>query len=186
MPPVSAAAQQNHIHASSTHCKHSRALSNTHASCTFCSTAEPQTCLLYLLQAHQSYIYASCTYCKHRRATHMPHLPTQQSLVTRMPPVPSANTAEPHRCLMYLLQVQQSFCTYCKCSRVKHNLWNAFVCLIWFFTSQSTVFQLCREGSSWVELVLLKSCSRTQCSDAGEAGTGNPSILSQALYHWAP
>ena len=26
-------------------------------------------------------------------------------------------------------------------------------CLIWFFTSQSTIFQLCRGGSSWVESV---------------------------------
>ena len=29
------------------------------------------------------------------------------------------------------------------------------------------------------------SCSRTQCSDAGEAQTSNPSVLSQAPYHWA-
>ena len=29
------------------------------------------------------------------------------------------------------------------------------------------------------------SCSRTQCSDAGEAWTSGPSDLSQALYHWA-
>ena len=29
------------------------------------------------------------------------------------------------------------------------------------------------------------SCSRTQCSAAGEARTSNPSISSQALYHWA-
>ena len=28
------------------------------------------------------------------------------------------------------------------------------ICLIWFFTSQSTIFQLCRDGSSWVEPVL--------------------------------
>ena len=28
--------------------------------------------------------------------------------------------------------------------------------LIWFFTSQSTVFQLGRDGSSWVEPVLGK------------------------------
>ena len=47
------------------------------------------------------------------------------------------------------------------------------ICLIWFFTSQSTIFQLCPDGSSWVEPVFTKqglvlSCSRTQCSDAGE------------------
>ena len=33
---------------------------------------------------------------------------------------------------------------------------NRFVCLIWFFTSQSTIFQLCLGGSSWVEPVLSK------------------------------
>ena len=27
-------------------------------------------------------------------------------------------------------------------------------------------------------------CSRTQCSDAGEAQTYNPSVSSQALYHY--
>ena len=31
-----------------------------------------------------------------------------------------------------------------------------FVCLIWFFPSQSTIFQLCRDKSSWVEPVLSK------------------------------
>ena len=29
-----------------------------------------------------------------------------------------------------------------------------FVCLIWFFISQSTIFQLCQDGSSWVGPVL--------------------------------
>ena len=29
-------------------------------------------------------------------------------------------------------------------------------CLIWFYTSQSTVFQLCGDGTSWVEPVLSK------------------------------
>ena len=57
-----------------------------------------------------------------------------------------------------------------------------FVCLIWFFTSQSTIFRLCWGRSSWVEPVL---SSRTQHSDAGEAPTCNSSISSQALYHWA-
>ena len=28
------------------------------------------------------------------------------------------------------------------------------ICLIWFFTPQSTIFQLCLDGSSWVEPVL--------------------------------
>ena len=40
---------------------------------------------------------------------------------------------------------------------------------------QSTVFQFCRDGSSWVEPVLKAkinvSCSRTQGSVDGEAGT---------------
>ena len=40
-----------------------------------------------------------------------------------------------------------------------------------------------------VEPVLRKdynvSCSWAQCSDEGEAGTCNPSVSSQALYHWA-
>ena len=30
----------------------------------------------------------------------------------------------------------------------------------------------------------LMSCSRTQHSDASEAQTHNPSVSSQALYHW--
>ena len=33
---------------------------------------------------------------------------------------------------------------------------NYCFCLIWFFMSQSTIFQLCQEGSSWVEPVLSK------------------------------
>ena len=31
-----------------------------------------------------------------------------------------------------------------------------FVCLIWFFMSQSTIFQLCEDGPSWLEPVLSK------------------------------
>ena len=35
---------------------------------------------------------------------------------------------------------------------------------VWLFTSQSTIFQLCRDGSSWVEPVLSKDHpSRTCC-----------------------
>ena len=36
--------------------------------------------------------------------------------------------------------------------------WSVFFCFffIWFFTSQSTIFQLCWDGSSWVEPVLSK------------------------------
>ena len=52
--------------------------------------------------------------------------------------------------------------------------------------SQSTIFQLCWEGSSWVEPVLRinVSCLSTQCSDAGEAQTLNPSVSSQALHQF--
>ena len=39
---------------------------------------------------------------------------------------------------------------------IKHSyleafIWCQFVCLIWFFTSQSVIFQLHRDESSWVE-----------------------------------
>ena len=47
----------------------------------------------------------------------------------------------------------------------------------------STIFQLYRDGSSWVELVL---SSRTQHIDAREARTLSPSVSSQTLYHCAP
>ena len=63
-----------------------------------------------------------------------------------------------------------------------------FACLILFFAYQSTIFQLCEDGSSWVEPVLSKinvSCSRTQRSDACEARTGNTTALSEALFNWA-
>ena len=60
-------------------------------------------------------------------------------------------------------------------------------CLISFFTSKSTIFQLCRDRSSWVEPVL----SKDKCvllkdtSDAGEAQTRGPLVSSQALYNSA-
>ena len=58
------------------------------------------------------------------------------------------------------------------------------VCLIRFDSLRpDNIFQLCQDGSSWVEPVLSKSCSRKQCSDADEARTCNPSVLSQVLYH---
>ena len=37
-----------------------------------------------------------------------------------------------------------------------HNPTTVLVCLILFFTPQSTIFQLCRYRSSWVEPVLSK------------------------------
>ena len=64
-----------------------------------------------------------------------------------------------------------------------------FVCLIWCFTSQSTIFQLCQGGSSWVEPILSKDkCvlfkDTTQCR-TGVARARSLSVSSQALYHWA-
>ena len=50
-----------------------------------------------------------------------------------------------------------------------------FFCLIWFFTSQSTIFQLCCDGSSWADPVLSKDKS-VLLKDTTQ---------SQALYHWA-
>ena len=49
----------------------------------------------------------------------------------------------------------------CSWTKYKTNVspWDALFLFIWFFTSQSTIFQLCRDGSSWVS--------------------------SQALYRWA-
>ena len=41
----------------------------------------------------------------------------------------------------------------------------ALICLIRFFTSKSTIFQLCRDGSSWVEPVLSK-ISLIKCKSA--------------------
>ena len=59
--------------------------------------------------------------------------------------------------------------------------------LILYFPS--TIFQLQRDGSSWAEPVLSQdycSCSRTHCSDVGEALTCGPLVSSQALYHCTP
>ena len=64
-----------------------------------------------------------------------------------------------------------------------------FICFFWFFMSQSTIFQSCLEESSCVEPVLSRWLSvllRTQPNASGVAQTRNLSILSQALYHWAP
>ena len=64
-----------------------------------------------------------------------------------------------------------------------------FVCLfdlILYFPS--TIFQLCRDGSSLVEPVKARInvfCSRTQLSDTSEAPNHGPSVSSQAFYHWA-
>ena len=77
------------------------------------------------------------------------------------------------------------------CSSIKSIHYVIFVsyesvCLILFFKSQSTIFQLCRDGSSLVEpelsnakCVLLKNTTQCVC----EARTRGPSVSSQALYH---
>ena len=59
--------------------------------------------------------------------------------------------------------------------------------LIWLFTSQSTFFQLCSEGSSWVEPVLSKAkcVLMTHHTNVGKARIGSPSGSSQAFYHRA-
>ena len=46
--------------------------------------------------------------------------------------------------------------------------------------SQSTIFRLCQDRSSWVEPVIINdnvSCSRAQHSHTNETRTGNPSVL---------
>ena len=70
---------------------------------------------------------------------------------------------------------------------VRNHFWFIGVCLIWFFTSQSAIFQLCQDGSSWAEPVLSKDkcvLLKDTTKWAREAQTCNPSVLSQALYHW--
>ena len=87
-----------------------------------------------------------------------------------------------HKCI-WPCCMQTSLCIYTVWSA---PLFVSFIDLILYVPS--TIFQLYRDGSSWVEPVLSKdqcSCLRTQCSDTGEAPTRGPSVLSQALYHWA-
>ena len=54
--------------------------------------------------------------------------------------------------LIYILIQKLWDCQLCK---VEFSKW-LFACLIWFFMSQATIFQLCRDRSSWVEPVLSK------------------------------
>ena len=77
-------------------------------------------------------------------------------------------------------------------SQRKHTFTDPAPNLLLLFDSilyaPSTIFHLCRNGSSWVEPVLRDyyvSRSRTQYSDAGEAPTRRPSVSSQVLYHFA-
>ena len=57
-------------------------------------------------------------------------------------------------------------------------------CLICFFTSQSTLFQLCKDILSFLARINM-SRSWTQHSDVGEALTRNSSVSDQALFYWA-
>ena len=71
------------------------------------------------------------------------------------------------------------------------KMWNGSSCLFVWFDS------LCRSqqffsyvgtglpGLNQYWARINESCSRTQCSNASEARIRNPSVLSQALYHWA-
>ena len=56
--------------------------------------------------------------------------------------------------------------------------------LVLVFMSQSTNFQSCLEGSSWVKPVLSRG-KRILLSASHEDRTRNPSIKGQALYHRA-
>ena len=62
------------------------------------------------------------------------------------------------------------------------------ICLIWFFTSQSTIFQLYRTWSSWVEPILSKDiCVLLKDTTQWRRWGSNPGLMvsSQALHHWA-
>ena len=79
-----------------------------------------------------------------------------------------------------------SFAVYvCKQSgtQIRPNIFCLFVCLFWFFTSKSTIFQLCGDWSSWVEPVLKRinvSWSRTKHNDVDDAQTCGPSVKHSA------
>ena len=66
--------------------------------------------------------------------------------------------------------------------------WKGFFLLLLIFYFPSTIFQSCRDMSSWVEPVLsldwcvLLKDTRQWCR---WAQTHSPSVSSQALYHWA-
>ena len=60
-------------------------------------------------------------------------------------------------------------------------------CFIWFFMSHQQSFSYVGTGLPGLNQKKARinvSCSRTQCSDAGEARTSGPSVSSQALHHW--
>ena len=82
----------------------------------------------------------------------------------------------------YMCKIHDNRCSFWRIgASFRHTIYNECVCfcLIWFFTSQSTIFQLGLDGSFWC------LAARTQCSDAGEARTPNPWVSSQALFYWA-
>ena len=55
-------------------------------------------------------------------------------------------------------------------------------CLFWFFTSQSTIFQLCRDRSSWIEPVLSKD-KWAATWDYQQCGICNQQRLRPACAH---
>ena len=57
--------------------------------------------------------------------------------------------------LSYHLSIRSLFCLFLSGRFTQVLLYGNF-CLIWSLTSQSTIFQLCRDRSSWVEAVLSK------------------------------
>ena len=76
---------------------------------------------------------------------------------------------------------------FCPLKRVKKSTKFFFVSFD-SLRPQSTILQLCWDGYSWVEPVVV--LSKGQCvllkntnSDADEARTHNPSVSGQALYH---
>ena len=69
--------------------------------------------------------------------------------------------------------------------QLEHSADNKSICLFDLILNvPSTIFQLYRDGSSWVEPVMCLA-QGPQRSDAGEARTRGPLVSSQALYHWA-
>ena len=64
------------------------------------------------------------------------------------------------------------------CSQYYHTT-ILFVCLIWFFTSQSTIFQLCWDRLSWFEPVLSKDkCVLLKDTTQWRLSGSNPQPLS--------
>ena len=76
--------------------------------------------------------------------------------------------------LFYFINWQSMHKTY-RMQRLEHiSIWEVFVCLIWFFTSQSTFVSHVGTGLPGLNQYLAEdkvSCSRTQHNASGEART---------------